>query len=240
LFSQEVTRSGWDGLTTCSCSDRVSLLFVGPSISAAELAQIVLPGIEVRPPIKRGDLPRALSEQNVTTVAIIDGEFFQNLAVSPKEILSALNNNTVVIGGASMGALRAVELSPYGMEGIGQVFDWYKKGIVTRDDDVALSYGVRSDSTFMLCSVPMVQVMWTVQVGKRQGWLSLNSAEKTLRTARRFPWRTRTWEQILTSASITPDEFNRLTETSVQPENDIKRLDAIATVAKLNIHHLRR
>ena len=37
-----------------------------------------------------------------------------------------------------MGALRAAELAPFGMIGIGTIFEAYRDGIYTDDDEVAL------------------------------------------------------------------------------------------------------
>lgn len=216
-----------------------SVLFVGPSIQAETLKNLLIPGIVVSPPIRRGDLPAALSGGDIRLVAIIDGEFFQNLAVSPKEILAELRRGVVILGGASMGALRAVELAPYGMIGIGQIFEWYRSGAVTRDDDVALAYGHFS-SGYHCISVPMVQVIWIVELGKKMKFLSPASAGKILRAARRIPWAERDWDAILASVAIAAEEKSQLRDAAGRPEHDIKCRDAIATIAELKIRHLRQ
>src|SRR5688572_32760283 len=46
-----------------------------------------------------------------------------------------------VFGAASMGALRAAELQPFGMIGVGQVFQAYRRGHLTDDDEVAVAHG---------------------------------------------------------------------------------------------------
>jgi hypothetical protein len=213
---------------------RRSLLFVGPSVSAADLARLLSPGVEVRPPICRGDLPEALKDSDIRGIAIIDGEFFQKLAVSPKEILWALKRGIFIVGGASMGALRATELSPYGMIGVGQVFEWYSKNIVTRDDDVAVSY-VALGSTYLLLNVAMVQVLWITQKGKELRWISKKSAENILRAARRIHWKNRTWDLVLRQAGIEETEYCKMIEAAKLPSLDIKRVDAIATINELNL-----
>ena len=49
-----------------------------------------------------------------------------------------LARGTRVIGGASLGALRAVELERFGMAGIGGIFHAYRSGAMVRDDAVML------------------------------------------------------------------------------------------------------
>ena len=64
---------------------------------------------DYRPPIKRGDLP-CLNDQ-VRYVGIIDGIFMNECSVGHREIIALLKRGVTVVGGGSMGALRASELS---------------------------------------------------------------------------------------------------------------------------------
>ena len=50
----------------------------------------------------------------------------------------ALSEGVHVLSAASMGALRAVEIAPFGMVGIGAVYRAYAEGRLTNDADVAL------------------------------------------------------------------------------------------------------
>jgi len=72
-------------------------------------------------------------------IVLLDGVFHQSLAVWHKEIVYALLEDTIVIGAASMGALRAAEMHRYGVIGIGRVFEMYRDG---EEDDslVAMTY----------------------------------------------------------------------------------------------------
>jgi TfuA protein len=99
----------------------------------------VLPEATYLPPIRRGDLTAALKEQPAI-VGIIDGQFLQSLAVSPLEIFAALRAGTIVLGAASMGALRAVEMSGFGMIGVGTVFRWFRDGRLVAEDELAVAY----------------------------------------------------------------------------------------------------
>ena len=61
-------------------------------------------------------------------VGIIDGYFQQVPSVWHKEILWAMAQGVHVFGSASMGALRAAELAPFGMRGVGLIFEAYRDG----------------------------------------------------------------------------------------------------------------
>jgi len=89
-----------------------TVVFLGPSMPVEEARRLL--DAEFVPPICRGDL--ALLPSNVRIIGIIDGEFFQKLAVSPKEIIEALGRGVRVFGSSSMGALRAAETHTFGMD----------------------------------------------------------------------------------------------------------------------------
>ncbi len=111
------------------------VVFLGPSLPLDEARQIL--EADFRPPVKRGDL---LHLEGVEMVAIIDGVFLQSCSVGHREILSLLNRKVRVIGGGSMGALRAAEMGHYGMTGVGRIFRMYASGEVQGDDEVALVF----------------------------------------------------------------------------------------------------
>lgn len=184
--------------------------------------------IEIRPPIRRGDLPSVLKE-NVSMVSIIDGEFYQSLAVSPKEVLAAMHRGVAVVGGASMGALRAAELSPYGMVGLGTIFRWYRTGRVTRDDDVAILYGSHA-AEYLAFTVPMVNVIWVLEQGKTNGWLSPSSHHRVLLAARNTHWTKRDWPSVLRRAGLNGLERDAVMDFVSEPDHDLKRLDALSVV----------
>lgn len=93
----------------------------GPTISAADIRSVV-PDAEVAPPIAFG---QALSYdlRSGDTLLIVDGLFFQQPSVRHKELLTLMADGVRVVGSSSMGALRAAELHPFGMEGYGWVFE---------------------------------------------------------------------------------------------------------------------
>ena len=131
-----------------------TIIFAGPSISHDQLAELTC--ADFAPPIRRGDIDRFL---DYDVFVILDGEFGQNLSVSPKEILSALRAGKTVIGASSMGALRASELDSCGMIGVGWVYEHFASALIRRDDDVALAY---SPVDLSPITIPVIDIeYWT-------------------------------------------------------------------------------
>ena len=90
-------------------------MFVGPTLAADEV-RARCPTRIVRPPAGGRRHPRARARaRGSARIAIIDGYFERMAAVWHKEILLALERGIAVWGAASMGALRAAELAPFGM-----------------------------------------------------------------------------------------------------------------------------
>ncbi len=130
---------------------RDTAIFLGPTL-ARENARRILDA-EYLPPICRDDLARL--PEHIRFVGIIDGEFYQSLSVSPKEVLTLLRRGVTVCGASSMGALRAAETWQLGMIGIGEIFRMFRDGILDADDEVALVY---ERDTFRPLSDPLVNL----------------------------------------------------------------------------------
>jgi len=113
-----------------------TIVFLGPSLDLQQ-AQQVLPNACFHPPIQCGDMVNLL-KLNPKRMIIIDGLYENTPAVWHKEILYALEQGVEVIGAASMGALRAAEMSYYGMKGVGQIYQWFESGELEDDDEVAV------------------------------------------------------------------------------------------------------
>lgn len=113
-----------------------TFVYVGPSMPHEDACKIL--NAEYLPPVKRGDLQNI--PDDVDTVVIIDGVLLNDAAVGHREILSLLKSGINVIGGGSMGALRAAELGSFGMKGLGRIYEEYKSGRVDGDDEVVLAY----------------------------------------------------------------------------------------------------
>jgi hypothetical protein len=76
------------------------------------------------------------------TIGLIDGFFGNVPAPWHKEILYAMGRGVKVYGAASMGAIRAAELHRYGMKGAGRIFQAYRLGLLTDDDEVCVLHSI--------------------------------------------------------------------------------------------------
>jgi hypothetical protein len=134
--------SGKRAATKRAASPGELLVFVGPSLPAAEARQLA-PRAQIRPPIAVGELLElALGPvaRRPGCVVILDGYLERMAAVWHKEILVALERGIAVWGGASMGALRAAELAPWGMIGAGEIYEAFARGELSADDEVAVAH----------------------------------------------------------------------------------------------------
>lgn len=202
------------------------LVYLGPSLPLTR-AKAVLDA-DYRPPVKRGDLP----QRHDGTIVIIDGEFGQNLSVSPKEILRLLDRGTRVIGASSMGALRATELSVYGMQGCGWVFEAYESGRVDADDEVAVAY---SPDDLSCLTVPLVNVRHWLDVLLTAGAIDAVTARRLLKGARQLFYADRSEERLLTKwdAILPSSEIQRLLLNTGGRISDIKAADAEQALASV-------
>lgn len=195
------------------------IVYLGPSLDVAEARHIL--EADYRPPVKRGDLPQRYDG----TVVIIDGEFGQNLSVSPHEILRLLDQGTTVAGASSMGALRAAELHPFGMKGYGWIFQQYLSGRIIADDEVALGY---SPLDLQPVTVPLVNVRYWLEQLEAAGHLERRVSNRLFAAARRvfFADRTRQRLRIELERVVGPVELRRLLEVLGDGITDIKAADA--------------
>jgi hypothetical protein len=207
-------------------------LFIGPSLTGPDLdtacAQIQA-NVRVLPPVQQGDLIR-LRDLDPAVVAIVDGAFFQVPSVSHKEILLTLERGVRVLGASSLGALRAIELEPFGMEGVGRIFQMYKGGIIDGDDEVALVHGEAADG-YAALSEPLVNIRYNLRRARTQGVISRPTESAVLATARRMHFTQRTYGTILRQTTRPPpdgDELLALAEFLRRDAVDLKRADALS------------
>ena len=140
-------------------------LFAGPS-----LTRVAVPDTIHRfGPVALGGVFRAV-EAGYRRIGIVDGLFGNVPSVWHKEILFALSQGVEVIGAASMGALRAAELSAYGMAGIGCIYRMYRRGAWTDDDEVAIIHA-DAEYGYLPLSEPMANIRFTLRRMRRLGLL---------------------------------------------------------------------
>ena len=202
-----------------------TIVFSGPSMTEPELRSIAAAATHA-PPIKRGDLP-AVDDYDV--IVILDGEFGQNLSVSPKEILAVLEKGKIVIGASSMGALRATELDRSGMIGVGWVYDYLRHSAVRHDADVALIY---SPLDFKPMTVPIVDVEYWMEQASAAGLIAGRERARLLKVARNVFFADRTMDRLMSSLCrvIGNDMLVSLLAFSGGAIPSVKSLDALEAV----------
>jgi len=207
------------------------VVFLGPSLSHQE-ARAILGGAEYRPPAGRGDIVRAAND-GANAIGLIDGVFYQQAAVSHREILYAIKEGVTVVGGSSMGALRASELDAYGMIGVGKIYKWYKEGTINSDDEVALAF---NPETLAPISEPLVNIRATLEGLLKKEDVSEEEGELILKAAKAVPFQLRNYQRIVQSAVIMGLDKARgrvLLDRMKEERVDQKRLDAIEVLNKL-------
>lgn len=203
------------------------LVFLGPTLDL-KAARAILTA-EYRPPIRRGDLP-ALAGLNPRTVCIIDGVFFQHLAVTPDEILETLAWGHHVIGAASMGALRAAELWRFGMHGVGAVFEAYRDGQVERDDEVAVVF---EEGTFRPFSHALIAMRRGFHAARIAGLLGSGECEAAIRLAAELHYSQRTYPAVVRALELPAERARRLQAFLLDDVADLKAEDAVAALSRV-------
>ncbi|RKH60851.1 TfuA-like protein [Corallococcus llansteffanensis] len=171
-------------------------VFTGPTLSADE-GRTLLDAVFL-PPAAQGDVYLAAREKPVA-IGIIDGYFERVPSVSHKEVLWALSQGIHVFGASSMGALRAAELAPFGMEGVGTVYDAYQSGRLEADDEVAVTHGAAEDG-FRATSEAMVNVRATLHAAERAEVISPGSRAILERRAKSLFYPDRRYPTVLSLA----------------------------------------
>ena len=205
------------------------VVYTGTSISQREARRIL--DADYRPPVRRNDIKRLISS-SPDIIGIIDGVFFDSAAVAHREIMEALKNGIRVVGGSSMGALRASELDSYGMVGVGKIYEMYRSGKLESDDEVAVTF---NPETMEALSVPLINIRLTLE--KSQDILTEEQSSAVLDIARRMFYPDRNFRRIVQECVIkgiiNESETDRLLEFFLNNEVDVKREDAVLVLEKI-------
>ena len=216
---------------------RRTLIFVGPTLPAAEVARLA-PQAEVRPPAACGDILRALSNVNgrniarVTCIALIDGYFERMAAVWHKELLLALEQGIAVYGAASMGALRAAELDAFGMIGVGAIYNAYRRGALTCDDEVAVAH-LPASAGYRAVSDALVNLRDGLALASRARVISPRTRDALIELARARFYRERSWSQLILDGNSAQLPARQLAALAAWPKPDRKATDARLLLAAL-------
>lgn len=171
-------------------------VFTGPTLARSNLTPPE--SIAFLPPAAQGDVYRVAQEKPVA-IGIIDGYFEGRASIWHKEILWAMDQGIQVFGSASMGALRASELHPFGMQGIGKIFEAYRDGTLEDDDEVAVLHAP-ADAGFLSLSEPMVTIRATLEEAAKQDVIDSTTAKILERLAKETFYQERRWSDLLSKA----------------------------------------
>ena len=209
------------------------VIFLGPSLAVAE-AREQLDAVFL-PPVRQGDIYRAVQRHKPAVIGIVDGYFHQTPAVWHREILWAMTTGVHVLGAASMGALRAAELEPFGMRGVGRIFEAYRDGSYAPfddpfedDDEVAVIHGP-AELGFVAVSEAMVDIRDVLARAGEAGVIDAGFRDRLASIGKAMPYRERTLAHILehaASGGADAGALERLTAWLPSQRTSRKRLDA--------------
>jgi hypothetical protein len=152
-----------------------------------------------------------------------------------KELLYALDAGVRVLGAASMGALRAAELWPYGMEGVGEVYARLRSEAIERDDEVAVVHGP-AEAGFRATSVALVAIRVALERAERAGLLDAALARELVAASSERFYPERSWRRLLDdarAAGMDTEPHARLARFLQEEAGDVKREDAALLLGRL-------
>lgn len=201
-------------------------VFLGPSLGKDHARALL--DADYYPPARKGDVYRILTT-GVETIVLIDGVFHSTPTIWQRELLYAIRQGIRVIGASSMGALRAAELHTFGMIGRGTVFEWYRDGKITGDDEVALLHGL-AETDFQPLSEPLVNIRHTLQAAVAGRRIVSREAKKLAAGAKQLFYPERSHGRLLRSPAVkgwSRDKIAQLEHFFLTRKSDIKKADAI-------------
>lgn len=207
------------------------VIFLGPTLSA-DAARARLDGLYL-PPCRMGDVFRAVDAHHPRAIGIVDGYFEATPAVWHKEILYALSRGVPVFGASSMGALRAAELHPFGMEGVGSIFTAFASGEMTDDDEVAVVHA-NDSSGYAAASVPMVNLRHGLSLATTAGVIDAKEEGRVIAALKELHYPRRSWQAVWNGAGDLPaDRIAALREFVEATDCDLKAKDARAMLDRI-------
>jgi hypothetical protein len=169
------------------------IVFLGPSLPAGEARRLV--SCHVLPPARQGDVWRALALRP-RAIVLVDGVGEGHPAVWHQELLAALEAGVALYGGAGLGALRAAELAAHGVVGVGQIFEWYREGVLVDDSEVAQRHAGAGQG-YRPLTVSLVNVRHVAAQARAARVLHLRQARELVAAAESLFYAERTWRRIV-------------------------------------------
>jgi hypothetical protein len=213
----------------------IALIFAGPTISPERAPETA--GLEWWPPARQGDIYKATLSRPAA-IGLVDGYFEVIPSVWHKEILWAMARGIHVYGASSIGALRAAELADFGMKGVGVIYEQFRAGTLTNDDEVAVLHGPPEIGYVQLTDA-MVDVRATVRAAWSAGIVDDEIADALIRIAEDVHYKRRTYELVLKTAvqrGFSSEALERFAAWLPTGRVDQKRLDAIEMIGVVRDH----
>ncbi len=211
------------------------IVFTGPTLSVHDARSVL--DADYRPPVSEGDVFRAAQEAP-EAIGIIDGYFENVPSVWHKEILHAMSKGIWVFGSASMGALRAAELTAFGMIGVGATFEAFRDLVLEDDDEVAVIHGPK-ELGYPALSEAMVNIRRTLSDAYSEGVIGAPARETLESAAKRLPYRRRSFQALLAlaeSVGVSEEDAKALETWLPFGRVDQKREDAILMLQAMRDH----
>jgi hypothetical protein len=212
-------------------SDVKPIIFVGPSLSIEKAKKIL--EADYRKPAKKGDLLQ-LTFKETNFIGLIDGFFLQDYPPTPIEVYNLLRKKgTTVYGASSLGALRAVELSKYGMIGVGKIFNLFQKGILDSDDEVAVTFTDYSDFK----SEALIDIRYNLFLAHKSMVIDKDAKKIILRISKKMYFPYRTYDDILDKSKLKHPEIGsqieKFREYIQANKRSLKEDDAITLLKQI-------
>ncbi len=207
-------------------------VFLGPTLPHEDAASLL--DATYLPPVAQGDVLRLCAEKPAA-IGIVDGFFESVPSVWHKEILYAIHAGIPVFGASSMGALRAAELYPFGMIGVGAVFEAYRDGRLEDDDEVAVIHGP-AELGYTALSEAMVNIRRTLSDAVSERMVTAETALRLESIAKELPYRERGYGRMLRLGSdigLPAAELTAFRAWLPQGRFDQKRDDAKAMLRQI-------
>jgi hypothetical protein len=205
-----------------------TLVYIGPTLPADEVKRR-LPTATVLPPAAVGDILRATRKRGIARIALVDGYFERMAAVWHKEILVALAKGIAVYGAASMGALRAAELAPFGMVGVGSIYRAFARGALVCDDEVAVAH-LPAEQGYRAVSDALVNLRHGLARAVDARIITRAVHDSLLRAAVARFYRERSWAQLISDGRAARLPVDKL---AAWPKPDRKADDARLLLRRL-------
>jgi hypothetical protein len=203
------------------------IVFTGLSLSLAD-ARTILPA-EIRPPVRSGDLDQ-LADGRI--VAIIDGVLDADCILSIGEIRRALERGIKLLGAASLGALRAHETRPNGMEGYGWVYEAYCSGRIVGTEEISVIFDPLSCRPL---TIPLVNVRYCLEQFARRGAITDHEARAAMTALKAQPMEERNCRTVLLrlAGSIGRQRLKTALSSAAGMKSNIKQRDALQLLDRM-------